>query len=81
MSKDDVKCIADDFNLEIKSFGGRQYRLIDDAGNWILDIYFKMNKQKTKVIRNAIFIWSKDKWDEVENIKELTQLLKILCKN
>ena len=50
-------------------------RLMDERGNYIMDVYFKRNKGKTRILKNSVFIHKKEIWTTADSTQELSKLI------
>lgn len=50
-------------------------RLIDEHGNYKIDVYFKRNKKQTKIIKNSVFIHKKETWTVANTPTDLLKLI------
>ncbi len=67
--------IADLNHLDVRPIQEYHYRLMDEYGKYIVNVYFKRNKQG-RVVRNTTFHFRTNKWGVVRNEQELTKLIK-----
>ncbi len=75
MNRDIVKCLAHDYGFDFEELPTFIRISKSDTRKYIVDVYFKWNKQKTRIIKNTSLIWSKNKWTELDE-KGLEELLK-----
>ena len=73
MTPDQVQEFADENNLDVSLKSDVHYRLLDEYGAFILDVYFKHNK-KGIVIRNSVLKWSTQKWYKINTTDELKNI-------
>lgn len=71
-----VQRIADENALDVREIEPWHYRLMDIYGNYIFDVFFKMNKNKTQVLYNTTKVWSTGKWEKLYGKKDFEKLLK-----
>lgn len=74
MDKEEIEEFALQNKLDVRQVNRYQYRLIKD-NIFILDIYFKMNKRKTTIIKNSTLQWRTNKWFSPKSIEELKKLI------
>lgn len=75
MDENDIQEFADKNRLDVREVNPWQLRLMNEYGKYILDIYIKKNKIKTKVLQNRVLKWSNEKWYTCTNPKELQKLI------
>ena len=85
MNIDDIQEFCNKYKLDLKiintSKGGNPIhsRLIDEYGNYVLDVYFKHNKQGIK--HNMVFNWEKQSWSKIKTLEELHNILGLEVNN
>lgn len=76
MDQHQVQEIADSLHLDVRPVQEYHYRLMDEWGKYIVDVYFKRNKQG-RIVRNTTFHFRTQKWGQVWNEKDLIKLIKL----
>lgn len=76
-----IQRIANANALDVREIKPWHYRLMDVNGNYIFDIFCKMNKNKTHVVSNATKVWRTGKWIRLDGKKDFEKLLKIELKD
>lgn len=75
MTQDEVAEWATENNLDVRPIQDNHYRLLDEYGVFVLDVYFKKNK-KGRIIKNSVLQWSSQKWTTANSTSDL----EILCR-
>lgn len=50
-------------------------RLIDENDTYKIDVYFKRDKKKTRIIKNSVFIHKKETWTVARTPADLLKLI------
>ncbi len=75
MEKDKIQDFADENKLDVMLINTNQWRLLDIYGERVLDVYFKYNKKKTRIVKNSTCRWRDEKWFYPETVEDLEKLL------
>lgn len=75
MEKLEIQEFARKNNLDIREVQDNHWRLLDEYGEFALDIYFKKNK-KGKIVKNSTLNWKTEKWFYPTSINELQSIIK-----
>jgi len=74
MTQNEVQDFADENNLDVRQIQTYHWRLLNEFGKYVLDVYFKKNKRGV-IIKNSVLKWESEKWTEAKNVDELKKLL------
>ncbi len=74
MTQNEVQDFADETKLDVRPIQPYQWRLMNEFGKYILDVYFKKNKRGV-IIKNSVLKWEGEKWTEAHSVKDLKKLL------
>lgn len=74
MDRLDIEEFALENKLDVREVNPYHYRLLDEYGKYVFDIFFKF--KGGRVIRNATHVWKTNKWFYPNTIKNLKQKLK-----
>lgn len=75
MTREEVEEFASNESLDVRPINEYQYRLMDEWGKYILDVYFKKNK-RGEVVKNSVLCWATNKWSVANTTEELKKLIK-----
>lgn len=73
MDEQDIQDFADSHKLDVKQIEFYHFRLLNEYGKFILDIYIK--RKNGRIIRNTVLQWRTNKWLVAHNKKDLEKLL------
>jgi pyruvate-formate lyase-activating enzyme len=72
MNQETIQEYANENNLDVKPIQDNHYRLVNQQGEFIWDIYFKKNK-KGKIVKNSVLNWRKNKWFVAMSLSDLQE--------
>ena len=76
MKPEEIQNFADENKLDVKPLDKSHWRLEDQWGKKIIDIYFKWNKRHTEVKKNTVMHWKSNKWTVAYDLNQLAKLIK-----
>jgi hypothetical protein len=75
MTPEDIEEFALQNKLDVREMNPYQFRLLNENGKYILDIYFKRHKNSNRIIKNSTLQWKTNKWYFPKQINELKKLI------
>lgn len=76
MNQEEIQEWAERNNLDVRVIAGNpahHFRLIDGFGEYVLDIYIKLNKRRN-IDSNSVLIWENKSWHKITTKGELQKL-------
>lgn len=75
MTNEEVQEWANEHKLDVMPINGNiHWRLLDNYGEYVLDVYFKKNK-RGEIIRNSVLQWKGENWTVANTVEELKALI------
>lgn len=65
MEATNIQLLADETRCDLRIIEPWHYRLLDEYGNYVVDIYIKKDK-RGDVIKNTLYEWGKFRWGVVK---------------
>lgn len=81
MNQDEVQEFSDQNSLDVRIMntgkGGKpnHFRLMDEYGNYVADVYFKHTKAGALRPYNKVFNLKNKRWADIKNTNELKQFI------
>lgn len=77
MNQQEIQNWADKNNLDVRAIAGEppyHFRLSDEFGENVLDIYIKMTKSGNWVSHNSVMTWWKKQWHKIDKEEQLQKI-------
>lgn len=74
MKQEEVQELATEYSLDVRIIQPNHYRLLNEYGKYILDVYFKKNRAG-KILRNSILDWRNNSWAVIKTREELKDII------
>ena len=76
MEKYEIQQFSSKNNLDVREIQFNHWRLLDEYGDFVLDVYFKQNK-RGEIIKNSVLQWKTKKWFYPIDLEQLEKLLTV----
>lgn len=74
MDENVIQEFANENSLDVRPLQPWHFRLMDEWGKYVLDVFIKRNKNGN-IVKNTVHRWSNDKWYECRSPKDLLALI------
>lgn len=74
MDEQVIQDFASENNLDVRPVQPYHLRLMDEYGNYVLDVYIK--RKKGRIVQNSVLKWKGEVWSVAHTPQDLQKLLK-----
>lgn len=74
MTQEQIQNFANENDLDVRPIQDYHYRLMNSVGKYILDVYFKRNKNGV-IVKNSVLNWRNNRWSVAHNLEDLNKLI------